>query len=145
MITLRHVQYRHGAVGRVPLLRVLFGGMFVLSAAVHVFLVSARPDVYAGFADNALSGLVRTAWSNIVAGSPAPAIGVLAFFECAVGLLVLFGTPRFAFTGASLMAAFHLALMTFGWGFWLWCVPMLALLGVLLRGLHTQAKDENGA
>lgn len=43
------------------------------------------------------------------------------------------------------MTAFHLALMAFGWGFWLWSVPMLVLLGVLLRGLHTQTKEENGA
>lgn len=143
MITLRHVQRRHGVAGQVPFLRVVFGGMFVLGAATHVFLVSSRPGVYAAFADNALFGFVRTAWSDYVAGSPAPAIGALAFFECAVGLLVLFGTPRFAFTGAAMMAAFHVALMAFGWGFWLWSAPMLALLGVLLGGLYTQAKEEN--
>lgn len=145
MNTVRHVQQRHRAAGRVPLLRVLFGGMFVLGAAAHVFLVSVYPGVYAGFADNALFGFVRAAWSGYVAGSPAPAIGALAFFECAVGLLVLFGTPRAALAGAVLMTAFHLALMAFGWGFWLWSVPMLVLLGVLLRGLHTQTKEENGA
>lgn len=145
MISVRHVQHRHGAVARLPLLRVLFGGMFVLGAATHVYLVSARPGVYAAFADGALFGFVRTAWVTVVAGTPAPAIGALALFECAVGLLVLFGTPRPAFTGASLMAAFHLALMTFGWGFWLWCLPMLGLLGVLLRGLYRQTRNENGA
>lgn len=142
MITLRHVQHRRGAVGRVPLLRVLFGGMFVLGAAVHVVLVSAEPGVYAAFADNALLGLVRTAWSSVTA-APVPFVGALALFECAVGLLVLFGTPRVAMVGASLMAAFHVALMTFGWGFWLWSLPMLGLLGVLLRGLYTQTRDEN--
>jgi hypothetical protein len=145
MITLRHVQRRHGVAGQVPFLRVVFGGMFVLGAAAHVFLVSARPGVYAAFADNALFGFVRTAWSDYVAGSPAPAISMLAFFECAVGLLVLFGNRRFAYVGAALMAAFHVALMTFGWGFWLWSTPLLALLGVLLGGLHAQAKQEKEA
>lgn len=145
MITLRQVQRRRRAVGQVPFLRVLFGGMFVLSAAAHVFLLSANPTVYAGFADSALFGFVRTAWSDYVAGSPVPAVAALAFFECAVGLLVLFGTPRFAFTGTALMAAFHIALMAFGWGFWLWSVPMLALLSVLLGGLYTQVKEENKA
>ena len=28
---------------------------------------------------------------------------------------------------------FHLGLMLFGWGFWFWSVPMLALLVRLLR------------
>lgn len=126
------------------MLRVLFGGMFVLGAAAHVFLVSAHPGAYAAFADDALFGFVRTAWSSVVAGSPVLAIGALALFECTVGLLVLFGAPRFAFAGAWLMIGFHIALMTFGWGFWLWCVPMLALLGVLVRGLYAQTKDEDG-
>ena len=29
--------------------------------------------------------------------------------------------------------AFHLGLMLFGWGFWFWSVPMLAMLVALLR------------
>jgi hypothetical protein len=29
--------------------------------------------------------------------------------------------------------AFHLGLMLFGWGFWCWSVPMLAMLVALLR------------
>lgn len=145
MTTLRHVRHRHGVAAWVPPLRLLFGGMFVLGSAANLLLVSAHRGVYSAFADDALFGFVRTSWSSVVAGAPAPAIGALAFFECVVGLLVLFGSPRLALVGAGLMAAFHLALMTFGWGFWIWCVPMLVLLGVLVRGLYTQTRDENGA
>jgi hypothetical protein len=53
-------------------------------------------------------------------------------FELAVGMLILASTCN---TTIGLVAAiaFHLGLMLFGWGFWLWSVPMLALLVALLR------------
>jgi hypothetical protein len=48
------------------------------------------------------------------------------------GLLILAGGPR---TRLGLLAAiaFHFGLMLFGWGFWFWSVPMLAMLVALLR------------
>jgi hypothetical protein len=53
-------------------------------------------------------------------------------FEVAVGLLILAGGPR-ARLGLLAAVAFHLGLMLFGWGFWCWSVPMLAMLVALLR------------
>ncbi|MQA79654.1 MAG: hypothetical protein GEV10_14435 [Streptosporangiales bacterium] len=126
------------AVHRVPFLRVLFGGMFALGAGIHVYLASVAPHVYATFADAALLTFVRSAWSTVVGTHATLPMLALAAFELAAGLLVLFGRRRHRLVGTALMIAFHLALMLFGWGFWLWCVPALVLLGVLFDGIRTQ-------
>jgi hypothetical protein len=57
---------------------------------------------------------------------------LLAAFELSVGLLILAG-GRKTTLGLVAAVAFHLGLMLFGWGFWFWCVPMLAMLVALLR------------
>ena len=40
---------------------------------------------------------------------------------------------------------FHLGLMLFGWGFWLWSVPILALLVRLLRYDFANAMRPRGS
>jgi hypothetical protein len=52
--------------------------------------------------------------------------------EIVIGALLLAG-GRAAKVGWCAAIAFHLLLMLFGWGFWLWSVPVLAALLVLAR------------
>jgi hypothetical protein len=53
----------------------------------------------------------------------------------AVGVLVLLGGRR-AEAGLAAAIAFHVALLSFGWGFSLWALPMIAALTRLLVGQH---------
>jgi len=59
-------------------------------------------------------------------------IGLLVVFEAAVGALAVAGGRR---TQLAYMAAivFHVALLSFGWGFYVWSLPMIAALTTLLR------------
>lgn len=52
----------------------------------------------------------------------------MAAGEGILGLLLLVGRGRLRAVGWVGVIVFHVALMTFGWGFWLWSVPALALL-----------------
>jgi hypothetical protein len=51
----------------------------------------------------------------------------LSLGEVALGLL-LFRGGVWASAGWAGVVAFHLGLLPFGWGFWLWSVPALAFL-----------------
>ena len=112
------------------------GRVIDIAEAVRAYLAATRPTVYANFADDALLDVVRQTWVTVVAAHPTqPIIGLVAY-EVGAGLMVLLGDRRYALVGAVLMMVFHVALMAFGWGFWLWSAPMLALLVVLLDGLR---------
>jgi hypothetical protein len=60
-----------------------------------------------------------------------PSVGglVVAVGEALLGLLLLSADLRRRRVGWAGTIAFHVALMCFGWGFWMWCVPAVALLG----------------
>jgi hypothetical protein len=58
-------------------------------------------------------------------------IALLIAFEAAVGLLALMGGGRTRLAYAAAIA-FHVALLSFGWGFYLWSVPMIGSLVTLL-------------
>ena len=53
--------------------------------------------------------------------------GVLAAGEIAIGVALLNG-GRWALAGYAAVLAFHLALLLFGWGTWLWSIPVLAVV-----------------
>ncbi len=57
---------------------------------------------------------------------------VVAAGELAIGVLTLAG-GRWTRIGLIGAIVFHVALMMFGWGYWIWSVPMLVVLGYLLR------------
>ena len=104
-------------------------------AGVNAFML-LRGDDYAKFADGAYLGFVRHTWRSVVVPHHAAWIGLLIAFELAVGLLALMGgwRTRLAY-GAAI--AFHVALLSFGWGFYLWSLPMIAATAALLRAeLH---------
>ena len=109
-----------GAVGRVV------GSLFLWTSGIHVGLVAADTERYRAFADGALP-FVREAWSDVFMAHPALWGLAVALGELLIGLATLQG-GRWTVLGLSGAIAFHLCLMLFGWGFWLWSVPVLAVL-----------------
>lgn len=100
-------------------------------AVVNSAFLLAGTD-YSGFAAGSPSPFVRETWESLVVPHHDVFIGLLVAFELAVGVLVLVGGRA---TQVALLAAigFHVALMSFGVGFWLWSVPMVAGFTLLLR------------
>jgi hypothetical protein len=103
-------------------------------AAVNAALLLVGEDYHA-FADEAYLPFVRDTWRTLVVPNHVLFISVLIVYEAAVGLLVLCGGRR-AELGLLGAIGFHLALLSFGWGIYLWCVPMLVALSLLLRAQH---------
>lgn len=122
-------------VGRYALAALYLGAGALVNA---VFVL--RGDDYADFASGSYLPFVRDTWESLVVPNHHFFIGVLLVgFEAAVGVLALLGGRRavLALVGA---IGFHVALLSFGWGFFLWSVPMLVglslLLSAQLRELH---------
>jgi hypothetical protein len=125
-----------GRVGRPERLarlgRRTMGGLYLVSAGVHVGIVAADTELYRRFADGALLPWVRTAWRAVFMAQPVGWGLALAAGELAVGTAILSG-GRWTRLGLLAAIAFHVALMPFGFGFWAWSVPMLVLLVALWR------------
>jgi hypothetical protein len=127
----------HPAVGRAPatstprtpgvVLRISLGLLFLWGSGVHVGIVSGDPELYRHVADGAWFPGVRAAWRDIFMAAPAFWGLAVAAGELAIATLLLTGGRR-ARLGIAGAAAFHVGLMLLGWGFWMWSVPVLALL-----------------
>lgn len=107
--------------------RKIVGGFFLYTGGVHLGIVAAGPHIYAPFADGALFTPVAEAWARIFMGAPVPWGLALSAGEAALGVMLLRGGV-WAKVGWAGVIAFHLGLMLFGWGFWLWSIPALAFL-----------------
>ena len=107
-----------------------FIALFGSGAAVHFFLALTTPDSYSPFADGALFDWVYDAWQHIFMPHATTWALLLALAELTIAVLLV-KTPR---VGYLAVIAFHLALMCFGWGFWFWSVPALAI--ALLAAHH---------
>ncbi len=112
--------------------RSLVGCFFVMMAGVHLGLVAADPGVYRHFADEALFAFVRSGWREVFMADPAFWGLCVMAGELVLGALLLFG-GRAATVGWVGVLTFHILLMLFGPGFWLWSVPAVALLLFLAR------------
>lgn len=123
--------------------RRLVGGLFIATAGMHVGIVAADAEFYRPFADAALVPGIRTAWSNIFMAHPAAWGLAVAAGELAIGITSLAG-GRWARLGVGGAIAFHVALMLFGWGFWFWSLPMLALLAAILPAQQPHARQPAG-
>lgn len=100
-----------------------FVALFGSGAGVHTFLALTTPRSYDGFADAAFFTWTRDAWQNIFMAHPTAWALLLAAGELTIAVLLV----KVRVLGYIAVVLFHLALMLFGWGFWLWCVPALAL------------------
>jgi hypothetical protein len=90
--------------------------------------VAAGPELYRHFAEGALVPGLASAWRSAFMAVPSAGGLVVAAGEALLGLLLLSADLRRRRVGWAGTIVFHVALMCFGWGFWLWCVPALALL-----------------
>lgn len=98
-----------------------FLAMFFLGGFVHLGLALFDPEGYRPFADAALFDWVDSGWQNIFMADPRAFALLLSVGEFMLTAVLLL-SPRLGYLG---VIAFHLALMLFGWGFWLWCLPAL--------------------
>lgn len=106
--------------------------LYIAAGAAVNALFLLRGDDYETFADGSAIGFVRDTWRSVVVPDHDLFIGALVAFELAVGVLALAGGRRTQLAYAAAIA-FHVALLSFGWGFALWSVPMVASLVTLLR------------
>jgi hypothetical protein len=104
--------------------------LYIGSAVVHVVLATVNAGAYRHFADDAPVAFVSSAWENVFMADPEAWALTLALGEIllASALLMGGGWRRFGYAG---VVAFHIALTLFGWGFWLWSGPALAIIAPL--------------
>ena len=122
-------------VGRIALgLLMLVGG-----AAVNGYYFATGVD-YGDFADHSMLTYVTDTWRSVVAPHQVFYIGLLIAFETIVGVLVLIG-GRAAVVGMIAILGFHIGLMFFGWAFWIWSIPMLAGIVLLLRAQLIELRE----
>lgn len=114
-------------VGRAALATLYIGAGALVNA---VFLATGSD--YAEFAATSYIPFVRDTWRSLVVPNVSIFIPLLIGFETAVGALVLRG-GRFTQIGLVAAIAFHAALLPFGWGSYMWSIPMIVALALLLR------------
>ena len=113
----------------------------VAGAAVNGYFL-ARGDNYSGFADGASIAFVRETWESLVVPHHTVFIGLLIAFEAVAGALVLLA-GRARQTALLLLIGFNVALVSFGWGFMVWSVPMVLALGLLWRAGRTRRRADD--
>ena len=116
---------RHDA--RAGAVRRFVGGFYLVMGGINAGIVVGDPETYRTFADGSWSSFVTQAWHDVVMAHPLTWILLLAAGEVTLGVLLLRGGPA-ARAGWVGVVAFHVLLMSFGFGFWLWSVPALAVL-----------------
>lgn len=129
---------RHRAALRVGLLAVAV--LFLAAGALVNLVMLVWGETYADFAATSYLPFVRDTWASLVVPNRWVFIPLLVVFEAAVGVLVLLG-GRWTRLGLLAAVAFHVALLSFGWGFWLWSVPMVVALLLLLRAQGRAERD----
>lgn len=107
------------------------GGFFLFTGGIHVGIVAADTELYRDFA-SAAPAWVQEAWQEVFMAAPVTWGLLLAAAEVTLGLLLLsHGTAvRVGWAG---VIAFHVGLLSFGWGIWLWSVPALVVLVLASR------------
>lgn len=123
-----------GRSGRARMVaRVALGVLFlVFGAMVNVVYLATDWDSFAEFGELSQFAFVRDTWASLVAPNTGFFIGALIIGEATAGILVLSGGRRLV-AGIRLLLAFHVGLLFFGWWLWLYAVPMLGALTLLLR------------
>lgn len=121
VVTARRPRTRAASVRR------FVGGFYLVMGGINAGLVAADPEVYRTFADGAYWSFVTRTWHDVVMSEPLVWFLLLAGGEVTLGVLLLCG-GRAARAGWAGVITFHVLLMAFGFGFWWWSVPALALL-----------------
>ena len=108
------------------------GGFYLVMGGINAGIVAADPETYRTFADGSFWPFVTDTWRSVVMAHPVAWILALAAGEVVLGLLLLRGGAA-ARVGWAGVIGFHVLLMSFGFGFWLWCVPALLVLVPVAR------------
>ena len=111
----------------------MVGAFFLTMGGVHLGIVAADTSTYQHFGDTGLFRFVRDGWQTVFMAHPATWGLCLMVGEVTLGALLLAG-GRATLVGWVGVAAFHVLLMLFGFGFWAWSVPVLLVLPALARG-----------
>jgi hypothetical protein len=113
--------------------RVALGVLFlVFGAMVNAVYLITDWDSFAAFGEMSQFAFVRDSWASLVVPNTGLFVGLLIAGEATAGILVLAG-GRLIQVGLVLLMAFHLGLLFFGWWLWLYALPMLGALTLLLR------------
>ncbi len=126
--SVRSARSRHAfgaGIGAVAALWVLAG------AGANTFFL-ARGDDFSGFADLATVSFVGDTWESTVVPHHTVFIGLLIAFEACAGAAVLV-PGRVRQVALVLLMGFNAALLSFGWGYLVWSVPLVAALEALRR------------
>ena len=107
--------------------RSALAALYLASAGVHCVLATVDPEAYRHFADHAVVPVVAAAWRDVFMADPDAWGMTVALGEVLLASALLMGGSwrRLGYAG---VIAFNLALTLFGWGFWLWSAPALALI-----------------
>jgi hypothetical protein len=116
------------------------GGFYLVMGGINAGIVLSDPRAYQHFADGAYLDFVTQRWHDVVMANPSFWGLLLAAGEILLGTLLLHGGPaaRIGWVG---VLAFHVLLMLFGPGTWLWCIPALAVLVPAARADWPQLAD----
>lgn len=106
--------------------------LWVLGGAIVNGLFLAGGDNYSGFADGASTSFVRDTWESLVVPNHSLFIGLLIAYEALAGVLVLI-PGRIRQAALLSLIAFDVLLLSFGWGYLVWSVPMVVALTLLWR------------
>lgn len=122
-------------------IRQFVGGFYLTMAGINAGIVFADPKTYQHFADGAYLNFVNQQWNDTVMANPSLWGLLLAGGEILLGALLLYGgtAARIGWVG---VLAFHVLLMLFGPGIWLWCIPALAVLTPAARADWPQLANE---
>ena len=112
---------------RASAVRHFVGGSYLVMGGINAGIVAGDPETYRPFADAAYWSFVTDTWHDVVMARPTLWLLLLAAGEVVLGLLLLRGGPA-ARAGWLGVIAFHVLLMTFSFGIWMWSLPALALL-----------------
>lgn len=124
----QHVRAYPATVSR-PLTRFtkILGGFYLTMAGINIGLAIGDPQRYDGFAHAAHFDWVGQAWQSIFMSNPGLWAALLGAGEILIGVALLAG-GRWSLFGYAGVIVFHLALLLFGWGIWLWAGPVLAVV-----------------
>jgi len=117
--------------------RLALGSLMLVGGAMVNAVYLGSGVNYDDFADLSMFTFVTDTWRDVVAPNQAFFIGLLIAFEAITGVLVYLG-GRPAVAGMTAIVGFHVGLMFFGWGFWIWSIPMIVGIALLLRA-HLRA------
>jgi hypothetical protein len=138
--SLRAARSRRAYLGGVAAVSALW---VVAGAGANAYFLFGSAD-YSGFADGASTAFVRDTWESVVAPHQGLFIGLLIAFEAAAGALVLV-EGRVRQMAVLLLIGFNVALVSFGWGFLVWSVPMVVALSLLWRADQTWRRSGHRA